>query len=199
MEREIVSTARPTTLRLAGFLCVAAGAILAGIGATREWAAIGFPEDLLGAADVSVRGTDVWEGKVVLLGTVVALGVLLAMRLSRSDSARRTLATILVVIGAACVALPLLDAVRAENRFGGAGGVDTMVEVLAAELELPEDVVREQLAEQFDRALRVDLGPGIWLTVAGGVLLVAGGVLSLAWARARAASPTAAGALDERP
>ena len=44
--------------------------------------------------------------------------------------------------------------------------------------------MREQLAEQFERDLRVELQPGIWLCGLGGVLLVAGGVLGLAWVRA---------------
>jgi hypothetical protein len=196
MTREILSTARPTRLRLAGFLCTAAGAVLAGIGATREWAAIGFPDDLEHAVDVSVRGTDVWEGKVVLLGAAAALALLLAMRLSRSDRSRRTLAASLIVVGTVCAILPVLDAARAADRFGGTAGADRMVEVLAAELELPEDVVREQLAEQFDRALRVDVGPGVWLCLAGGLLLVAGGALGLAWARRRRA---ASGAGPEEP
>jgi hypothetical protein len=56
----------------------------------------------------------------------------------------------------------------------------------------PEDIIREQFAEQLGKTLRVDLGPGIWLCLAGGVLLVAGGALSLAWIRQREASARAA-------
>ena len=54
--------------------------MLAGVGATREWAAIGFVADAEGAADVSVHGTDVWEGKVVLLIAGLALVVMIVMR-----------------------------------------------------------------------------------------------------------------------
>jgi hypothetical protein len=183
MSREVLSTSRPSGLRVAGFFFLAFGATAAGIGATREWAAIGFPADALGAADVSVRGTDVWEGKVVLLSAVVALVALVAMRISRSTATRVALGWLLVAIGVVCVVLPALAAVRAEDRFGGTNGVDRMAEALSAELELPEDVVREQLAEQFDRALRVDVGPGLWLTVLGGALVIVGGVLGLRWAR----------------
>jgi Tryptophan-associated transmembrane protein (Trp_oprn_chp) len=182
MSRELLSTNRPSGLRVAGFFFLAFGATAAGIGATREWAAVGFPADQLGVADVSVRGTDVWEGKVVLLAAAVALVALVAMRISRSTATRVGLGWLLVAVGVVCVVLPLLAAVRAEDRFGGANGVDRMAEVLAAELELPEDVVREQLAEQFDRALRVVIGPGLWLTVLGGALVIVGGVLGLRWA-----------------
>jgi hypothetical protein len=183
MGHELMSTNRPSGLRIAGFFFLAFGATAAGIGATREWAAVGFPADALGVADVSVRGTDVWEGKVVLLSSAVALVALVAMRISRSTSTRVALGWLLVAVGVVCVVLPALAAVRAEDRFGGANGVDRMAEALAADLELPEDVIREQLAEQFDRALRVDVGPGLWLTVLGGALVIVGGVLGLRWAR----------------
>jgi hypothetical protein len=41
--------------------------------------------------------------------------------------------------------------------------------------------VREPLAELLDQDLRVEISPGLWVTAAGGVLLVVGGVLGLAW------------------
>jgi hypothetical protein len=183
VSHELLSTSLPSGLRVAGFFFLAFGATAAGIGATREWATVGFPADELGVADVSVHGTDVWEGKVVLLAAVVALGALVAMRISRSTATRIALGWLLVAIGVVCVVLPALAAARAEDRFGGTNGVDRMAEALAAELELPEDVVREQLAEQFDRALRVEIRPGLWLTVLGGGLVIVGGVLGLRWAR----------------
>ncbi|HJS26807.1 MAG TPA: hypothetical protein VJ913_06760 [Actinomycetota bacterium] len=183
MSRELGSTARPTRLRLLGFLVLVAGSVLAGIGATREWAAIGFVADTEQVADVSVYGTDVWEGKVVLLIAGVALVVMIVMRLATSGALRRSLGVALIVLGLVCAALPLLAALRADARFGGGDGLDRMARVLSARLELPEDVIREQLAEQFQRDLRVDVGSGLWLSVAGGVLIACGGALGLAWAR----------------
>ena len=46
------------------------------------------------------------------------------------------------------------------------------------------------------QVLRVDVGQGLWLSAAGGVLLVVGGALSLAWIRQREAAsrPTPASA-----
>jgi hypothetical protein len=181
MASEIASTGRPTLLRLAGTACVALGAIVAGVGATREWAAIGFTADVEHAADVSVHGIDVWEGKVVLFAAVAALLVMLAMRISGSRSTRRGLAIALIVLGAFCVALPVADAVRAKDRFGGVEGVDRLARTLSVQLGLPEEVVREPLAELLDQDLRVEISPGLWITAAGGVLLVVGGILGLAW------------------
>jgi hypothetical protein len=187
MPSELLSTTRPTTTRLLGFLCLAAGAVLAGIGATREWAAIGFPGDLEHAADAPLHGTDVWEGKVVLLGAALALVAMLAMRLTRSSGVRRALAVCLIAIGVAITAIAGVSALRAEDRFGEASGADRYATWLAAQLGLPEDVVREQFDRELEAALRVDVEPGVWLSVAGGVLLVVGGALSLAWVRQREA------------
>lgn len=180
---EITSMARPTGLRLAGTAFVALGAIVAGVGATREWAAIGFTADVEHAADVSFHGIDVWEGKVVLFAAVASLLVMLAMRISGSRSTRRGLAIALVVLGLLCVVLPVADAVRAKDRFGGVEGVDRLTRTLSAQLGLPEEVVREPLSVLLDQDLRVEISPGLWITAAGGVLLVAGGVLGLAWVR----------------
>jgi hypothetical protein len=192
MPSEIRSTTRPTALRLAGFLCIAAGAVTMGVGATREWAAVGFPVDLEGAADVSVHGTDIWEGKVLLLAAAAALFAMLAMRLATRPATRRALAVLIVVLGLAGATLPLLAAARPEDRFGGTEGIDLLAEHIAAAVGQPEDVVRAQLEEQFARALRVDLAPGLWITAIGGALLVVGGVLSLAWVRRREAGTASA-------
>jgi Tryptophan-associated transmembrane protein (Trp_oprn_chp) len=185
MSSELLSTRQPTRLRLVGFLVLVAGAVLAGIGATRLWATIGFVADTEGAADVSIYGTDIWEGKVVLLIAGMALVAMIVMRLAISGALRRSLGLMLVLLGLVCATLPALAVVRADARFGGGEGLDRMAGVLSARLELPEDVIREQLAEQFQRDLRVQIGPGLWLSLAGGVLIVAGGALGLAWARTR--------------
>ena len=189
MTPRIWSTSRPSTLRLVGFLCVVLGAAAAGIGATREWAAIGFAADLQGAADVSVFGTDVVDGKIILLASGIALVATIAMRLARSARARKALGVLLIGLGIVCVVLTVATVVRARARFGGEEGLDRAARVLSQELQLPEDIVREQLAEQFEQDLRVEVRPGLWLCTLGGVLLVAGGVLGLAWTRRRDEAP----------
>jgi hypothetical protein len=189
----IVSTARATGLRVAGFVCVALGAVLAGVGATREWVAVGFTSDTERAADMSVHGIDVWEGKVVLFAAAAALLVLLAMRISGSSGTRRGLAILLIVLGGSCIALPVVDAVRARDRFAGEEGLDRFVASLSVRLGLPKDVIREQLSVELDKELRVEVSPGLWLTAAGGVVLVVGGGLSLAWSRRGAPGRAEAG------
>lgn len=185
---ELLSTARPSATRLWGFLCLAAGALLAGLGATRDWAVVGFPGDVRGALDVPVKGTDVWEGKVVLAAAVLALSVMLAVRLVRGSQTRRLLAFGIATLGALVVALALSVAVRADARFGGSEGLDDMAVNLSKPLGADPAAVRSQLEQQFGLGLRVDLGPGVWLAGAGGVLIDIGGALTLAWVRRRAAS-----------
>lgn len=180
--RSAPSTEPPDRLRLAGFLTLAAGTVAAGVGASRAWVVVGFPQDEEGAIDVPLHGTDVWEGKIVLLIAVASLLGLLAMRLVQARATRRAIAVALVVAGIVAAALPFADAVRARDRFGGGEGLDQIAVGLAEQLELPEDVVRAQLEEQFGAALRVDLQPGLWLSVLGGLLIACGGALSLAWA-----------------
>ena len=189
MPSEFASSARPPGLRVGGFVCAAIGAVLAGVGATREWVAVGFIADAEHSADLSVHGIDVWEGKVVLFAAAAALLVLIAMRISGSGGTRRGLAVVLIVLGALCIALPVADAARAGDRFGGDEGLERFVASLSVRLGLPRDVVREQLSEGLDEGLRVEVSPGLWLTVAGGMLLVAGGALSGAWTGKRASVP----------
>jgi hypothetical protein len=178
---ESASTARPTGSRVAGFACVALGAVLAGVGATREWATVGFAGDTEHQLDVPWNGIDGWEGKVVLFAATSALIVMLAMGISGSEGTRRALAMGLMLLGLLCIALPVSDAIRAESRFGGVEGVDKLVKSVAIRTGFTEHIARQQLDELVDRALRVEVSPGLWLTVAGGVLLVVGGGLSLVW------------------
>ncbi|HEY7659792.1 MAG TPA: Trp biosynthesis-associated membrane protein [Actinomycetota bacterium] len=190
--------AAATRLRVAGFAAVVVGALLAGIGATSTWASIGFSADMQRAADVPLNGTDVWEGKAIMLAVLIALAAVLALRLASSGRARRAMAILVIVLGVTCAALPILDAVRARHRFGGGEGVDRVATILAAQLALPVEVVRRELTEAFEAGLRVEIQPGLWLTVAGGILMVVGGALGLRWVRASERGRAASGAEPER-
>lgn len=161
MPPEALSTARPTPLRLWGFLLTATGGALAGIGAVLDWAVVGFPSDAQRALDVPVKGIDVWEGKVVLAAALLALVGTVAMRLTTGRRAPRSLAVAVVVLGTLAAALALSVALRPEARLGG--------------------------GEQLDE--RVELGLGVWLSAAGGILVAGGGSLGLSWARGRAEDP----------
>lgn len=157
----MLSTSRPTSLRFAGFLALALGGLGMGLGALFTWATVGFPNDLEHRLDLQTMGVDVWEGKVVLaIGVVVLVGIV-AMRALSTVAARRAVALAIVVLGSLAVALAAADALRAESRF---------VQIAP---------IWRTGSEGF---MRVDLGPGIWLAIGGGILAAIGGVLSFAWA-----------------
>ena len=183
MPSEILSTVRPTPLRLWGFLVTVAGALVAGIGATRDWAVLGFASDEHGALDVPVKGTDVWEGKVVLAAAILALVLTLALRLLPPTDARRALALTVVTLGALAMALAISVAIRADARFANTGGLDQIAANLARQRGLPPEEARTQLQEQYGSDLRIDPAAGLWLTSVGGTFIVVGGSLSLAWVR----------------
>jgi hypothetical protein len=181
---EILSTARPTALRLWGFALTAGGALLAGIGASQDWAVLGFTGDRLGALDVAVKGTDVWEGMIVLTAAVIALIGIVVLRLLGGTDARRALALAVVSLGALVMALAISIAIRADERFAGGESLDEIAVTLSEQLDTDVAEVRAQLREEFGTELRVDIGPGVWLTLLGGASIVVGGSLSLFWTRA---------------
>lgn len=192
MSAELRSTARPSSLRLFGFLAVVGGAALLGIGATQEWASIGFSADPSGANDIPVHGTDLWEGKALLLAAAGTLVLLLIMRVTTSPATRRFIAVVLVVLGLAGAGLAASTALGAQDRFAGTEGIDRIAAEIARQTGDAEAVVREALLRTFLDDLRVETSVSVWLAVAGGIVLAVGGVLSLAWVRERqrASAPT---------
>jgi hypothetical protein len=201
MAPEILSTARPSRLRLLGFLCLVAGALLAGLGAALTWATVGFPNDAAHVADVAVKGVDVWEGIVVLAIAAAALVALIVMRVLASAVVRAVLSVGLAVGGLVVAGIAIIDLTTARDRFGGGGELDRIATKMAVLLGQPVDAVRSLLQKNFGAALRVEIGPGPWMALAGGVLLVIAGALSLAWTRerARATAATEPDAADDIP
>ena len=196
---EILSTARPTAIRLWGFLFLVVGAVVAGIGALMDWATVGFPGDERGALDVAVKGVDVWEGKVVLASAVLALVGMIAMRLAQRTGTRRALAFGIATLGALVISVALSVAIRAEARLGGSEGLDELAGGLAERLGEDPGAVRAQLERQYGEQLRVDLGPGVAVAIVGGVLIDVGGALGLLWVRQRAEAPAAPGQAAASP
>jgi hypothetical protein len=178
MPSQILSTTRPSPLRLWGFVCVALGGLALGLGALSTWATVSFP-----GTDVEgmFKGVDTWEGLVVLLAALVALVGAVAVRLLASPRARRAVAVAILVLSLGAIAVALSTALRAEARYGGGEGLDRIAANVAAQLNLPVDEVRAQLEQEYEAQRRVDIGAGVWLAVAGGTLAAVGAVLTLAW------------------
>jgi tryptophan-associated transmembrane protein len=188
MPTEILSTARPSRLRLLGFLTLVVGALLVGLGATLTWATVGFPNDTRHLADVAFKGIDVWEGVVALVIAAAALVALIVMRVARSSVVRLGIAVALAIGGLVVAGLAVLDLATAPDRFGGSGQLDQIARKMATFLGQPVGTIRALLEKNVAAALRVDVGSGLWMTLAGGLLLVVAGVLSFLWARDRASA-----------
>lgn len=185
--REAFSTARPSRLRLAGFLTLTAGGTLLAVGALLPWGSVGFPEavDPTRSVTASVPGIDLWEGLLALAGGVAVLLGMLAMRLVRPNATRRLLAVGIVLVGLSAAALAITVAAGAKERLVQTEGLDAYARAVAERLDLPFDQVRRDIEEVFRADLIVEAGSGPWVVVAGGILAATGGVLGLAWVRRR--------------
>lgn len=139
------------------------GAALLGVGALMDWAVVGFPPQLdpTHTLDVPYRGTDLWEGVLALAVGVATLIASLVLPAARATRIRRALAGAVVVLGLATAAIAASDAVRARDRFDASGELEPRVREAARAL------------------LRVDLRPGLFLVITGGVVAAAGGGLAL--------------------
>lgn len=175
MNSEIVSIARPSMLRLAGFLTVTTGGLMISLGSLSTWAKVP-------PFDTPTRGTDLWEGVVALAIGVAVLVGMVVMRLMTVPSARRAVAVAIVALGLSAAAIAAADAVRSNARFTSPGQRDRIARELAADLHLPYDEVRSRLAAIYEERFHVTLQPGLFVVVAGGLLAATGGTLSVAWA-----------------
>ena len=171
----MLSTERPSALRLAGFVCTALGGTLMALGALLGWASTSLGPRITG---VETKGVDTVEGKVVLALGVAVLVAIPAIRLADSAAVRRSIGIGVIVASVVAGALALWDLVAADERLGPPAAEDEAA-VIARETRLPEDV----LAAELTKLAFVSVRPGIYVPVAGAVLGVVGGALGLAWAR----------------
>jgi hypothetical protein len=156
-----------------------------GIGALMTWGSVAFPEEVdpAGSATAAIPGVDLWEGMLVLAASVLVLVGILALRMVRSGRVRRVIAVAIIAVGLAATALAASVAIGAEDRLVQTEGLDTYARALSEQLDLPYEQVRADIEELFREDLVVSTAPGVWIAAAGGIVLCAGGILSLAWVR----------------
>jgi hypothetical protein len=167
----------PIRLRVAGSVLTIAGALIAGIGSTLAWATAGLRLDTQGVLDLEFRGLDLVGGIIALVVAVLTLGGLALFRRA-TGQARERLGVGLLLAGVVIMAMPLSVAIRAEKR-----AVESMARVAAQTGGLTIEEATELVREDPSLAVRSELGPGIWLTLAGGALVVVGTAANLVWAR----------------
>ncbi|MEX0753810.1 MAG: hypothetical protein WD206_00740 [Actinomycetota bacterium] len=173
---------RPSPLRLWGFLVTILGGTLLGVGAILSWASVeigsvggAFPAE-------PVPGIDVLAGKIALGAAILALLGIPAMRQALTHRGRRAWAIAIIILGLVGGGLALWSGLAPDTRLddGVNQALEDAAQPIADQTGLPVDQVVERLQEVAVTTVTVE--PGLWLTVAGGALAVAGGVLGLVWA-----------------
>ena len=163
-------------LTAAGFALTAAGALLAALGTTVIWMSTGLRRDIRGLLDLEFRGLDLVEGIAALaVAAMTLVGLVLVRRLR--GSARVGIAVSLIACGFVLIALPVWVAVRAEDR-----AVEEIAQVVAGSAGITIDEATRRVRTEPDLAVRAD-SSGVWLSIAGGVLVTLGGVSTILWAR----------------
>jgi hypothetical protein len=186
---------RATSVRLTGFLLTASAALVIGVGSVLTWVTVGLAGQP--QLDSPTVGTDIPDGKVTLACAAILLICVLATRAVTEPRMRAALAATIAVAGLVAAVVAGVFLVQAHARFDPVAN-DDLVRRLAAALEQPVDIVRGQLQQTLE-ALGgfTRTGVGAAIVVAGGLLGVAGGVLTLRWARiARAPAHAESGTPD---
>ena len=191
-----MDTSRPSNLRLIAFALTAVGALAIGVGSVLTWVSAGFTLPALAGLTSVTKGLDTNEGKIAL-GCAVAALVLVVVSRVVSDAARAVLAGVLVVVGASAAVVGAMFISSASTNYSPIDS-DSIVNRLAVELGHSPDEVRAALAtvsSQLGPYTNVGLGP--WIVIAGGIMVAAGGILTVRWAARLSADH--AGADEEGP
>jgi hypothetical protein len=175
-----MDASRPSTLRLAGFMLVVAGALVMGVGSIMMWVTVG----IAGAQSVRTvsPGIDVAAGIIALICAVVILVLVILSRVVR-DSARTAVAW--TVIGASTVAA-VVSAwfIYAAPDYYSPVDDETLVSALAQATGRSVEEVRKALVHVIDQlGGYTHVGPGPWVVILGAALVIAGGFLTLMWAK----------------
>lgn len=165
--------AAPST---AGIAAIVGGVVLA-IASFLPWAEVSGQ-----GASVTAKGIDGSDGYLTLGAGIVAVlvGVVIMMR-----GGKRILAVIAILAGIVGGGIALYDALTAKDSV-----LDAAAEELAPSFGVPTDQVRAALDQAVDAGqIGVSVSWGLYAAVAGGLVVLVGGVLGL---REAAAEPVAA-------
>ena len=184
----MLSTTRPSSLRLIQFAFTALGGLLMGVGALLTWATVSLGPKIEG---VETKGIDTTEGKIVLALAVLVLLSIPVLRMASSSAARRALVAFVLLASLAAGALTAWDIVAKDDRLG-LPALDEKQREVAEASGLPLPGIKQLQALTF-----VDLKPGIYVALGGAVLGVIGGALGLAWIRRGELLPASAVADDD--
>lgn len=186
-----MDASRPSNLRLIAFALTAIGALAIGVGSVLTWVSAGFTLPALSGLTSVTKGLDTNEGKIAL-GCAVAALILVVVSRVVSDAARAVLAGVMVVVGASAAVVGAMFISSASTNYSPIDN-DSIVNRLAVELQHSPDEVRAALntvSSQLGPYTTVGAGP--WIVIAGGIMVAAGGILTVRWAARVSADHAAA-------
>jgi hypothetical protein len=187
---DVLTTERPSALRLGGFLLTVVGGALIALGSLLTWVTVTYH-----GLSSSSPGVDLRPGIVCLVAGVAVILSLLVLRLSRSTSVLRIVSIGVAVAGVLALGLGVRElAIKDHLLFTG---VHDFADALHAQTGLPTSDLAARLRTELQKSGSVSPGIGLWLTIVGGVLAIGGGILDLRWVRSRATDRSPA--LDAPP
>jgi hypothetical protein len=150
---------------IAGIVAMVGGALLA-LGSFLPWAEVSGS-----GASVTAKGLDGSDGYITLAaGLIAVVGGLVMLR-----PTRRAVAVVAIFAGLLGGGLALYDALTAKDSV-----LDAAAEQLAPTFGVSTDQVRAALDQAVDSGqLGVSIGVGLYVTMAGGLSAIVGGVLGL--------------------
>jgi hypothetical protein len=171
----------PSNLRLTAFALTAGGALVMGVGSLLTWVTVGIADQL--SVQTVSPGTDLAAGLFTLVSAVVIL-VLVVMSRLVGDGARRILAGVVILLGALSALLAAWFVKAAPDYYSPIDD-QKLIDAIASATGRSPDQVRAALATVIDQLGGfTHVGPGPWVVIVGGALAIAGGVLTLRWAKA---------------
>jgi hypothetical protein len=185
MDEPRLDASRPSNLRLAAFALTAGGALLMGIGSLLTWVTVGIADQL--AVQTVTPGTDLSGGLITLICAVVVLVLVLVSRFV-TGTIRRVMPIVVIAAGALATAVAGYFIWAAPTHYSPVDD-ERLVTALANATGRSIEEVRTALAQVIDQlGGYTHVGPGPWIVLIGGVLVIVGGVLTLQWsARLRSA------------
>lgn len=167
---------QPTSKRAipkAVWALVAAGVLLI-VGSVLPWIRVRLDLAQFGEQTQTrtINGTDASDGKVFIVFGVILIALALGVRVARTKRLRR-------VIGGIGVCLAVFGVVA--NIIDISGLEDDGIRAIAKEISASQpSVALDQIVDQLRTFTHISTGIGLWITLVGNVVGVAGGIAAIA-------------------